>query len=152
MTADYARKYPCGSPRNGFGLNEGKLGTMRLVRTILALAIALSLALLPVGASATGLAISSNKSQSSMHTGMQMGASDMSMDDCCPDGMKGMPSHTDSYKCSMGFCCVGGAIALGDVDAAGFGFLPVSGSEVAIPVDQVLSAISGSPPFRPPRV
>ncbi len=122
---------------------------MRLVRTILALAIAVSLAMLPVGASATGFVMASGEAHSSMHMGA---SSDMSMDDCCPDDVKGAPSHTDGYKCGMGLCCVGGSIALSDVRAIGFAFLPAAGRKLAIPADQTVSVRGGSPPFRPPRV
>ncbi len=121
---------------------------MRLARTILAFVIAASLALLPAGASAAGFAMASGDAQSSMH----MGAStDMSMD-CCPDDMKGAPSHTDTYKCGMGLCCVGGSIALGDVGAIGFEVLSAAGRKLAIPADQTVTVRGGSPPFRPPRV
>jgi hypothetical protein len=120
---------------------------MRLVRTIIAFAIAISLAMLPIGASAAGVAMSSDDMQQSMH---MAGAAEMSMDECCPDDMKGTISHTDG--CGMGFCCVGGALALGDVRSIAFEFLTVSASKIAIPADQVVSFRGGSPPFRPPRV
>ena len=124
---------------------------MRLVRTILAFAIALSLAVLPIGASAAGIAMSSDDMQTSMH--MQMGdGAGMSMDDCCPDGMDGKTSHTDGYKCGMGVCCIGGALALGDVRPIAFAFFAVAASKIAIPSDQVVDFRGGSPPFRPPRV
>jgi hypothetical protein len=127
---------------------------MRLVRTILAFAIAASLALLPVGASAVGVAMSSGDVYSSMHdSSMQMGASsDISMDDCCPDDMKGAPADTGGHKCGMGFCCISGIVALGDISGARFEFHPASATGVAIPADQVLSSRDSSPPFRPPRV
>ena len=120
---------------------------MRFVRTILAFAIAISLAMLPVGASASGLAMSSDHMQASM----QMGDAGMSMDDCCPD-MKGTGSQPAGYKCGMGFCCVGGTIALDDVRPVAFGHFAVAATTIAIPADQVLSVRSGSPPFRPPRI
>src|SRR6185312_1498230 len=104
---------------------------MRLVRPILALAIAVSLAMLPLGASAA------------------VGHA-MSMDDCCPDDMKGTTSHKDG-KCGMGFCCIGGALAVGDVRPVAFGLFAVNAGKIAIPADQVLSYRGGSPPFRPPR-
>jgi hypothetical protein len=122
---------------------------MRFVRTILAFAIAVSLAMLPVGASAAGIASSSDDMRASMH---MAGRADMSMDDCCPDDMKGKTSDTDGYKCGIGFCCVGGVLALGDVRPIPFEFLAVTASKIAIPADQVVSFHSGSPPFRPPRV
>ena len=131
---------------------------MRLVRTILAFAIALSLAMLPVGASAAGVAMSPQGAQMHMagdqmhHHQMHMaGQAEMSMDDCCPDGMKGTASHTGGYKCGMGLCCIGGALALGDITPVTFEFLAVAASKLAIPADQVASFHSGSPPFRPPR-
>lgn len=123
---------------------------MRLFRTILALAIAASLALLPMGAPAVaGIPVSSGDA----HFGMEMGASpDMSMDDCCPDDMKGMLGHSGGNKCGMGICCVGGTVALGDVGAVGFRFLRTAATEVAIPADQFVPVRDDSPPYRPPRV
>jgi hypothetical protein len=121
---------------------------MRLVRTILAFAIAASLVMLPLGASAAGFAMLSGHT----HSSMQMDpSSDMSMD-CCPDDVKGAPSHTNGHKCNMGICCVGGIVALEDVRAMSSEFLPVAGSKVAIPADQIVSSRHSSPPFRPPRV
>ena len=122
---------------------------MRLLRTILALAIAASLALLPMGASAVaGISMSSGDVQISM----DMGAStDMSME-CCLDDMKGMPVHPAGNKCGMGMCCVGGTVALGDVGIVGFRFLRPAATEVAIPADQIIPVRAGVPPDRPPRV
>jgi hypothetical protein len=122
---------------------------MRFVRTILVFAIAASLALLPEGVSAAGFAMTSDDS----HASMQMSSgTNMSMDDCCPDGMKGAPSQTDKYKCGMGLCCASGAISLGNVQAVAFERLAVTGSKMAVPPDQIVSFRGGSPPFRPPRV
>lgn len=119
---------------------------MRLVRTIFALVIAISLAMLPLGVSAGGHAISSGGMQTSMH---MAGHADMAMDDCCPEDMKGKTSHTDGYKCGMGLCCAGGTVALGDVRALEFEPLPMPATKIAIPADQVVLLRSGSPPFRP---
>lgn len=127
---------------------KGKSILMRFVRTILAFAIAISLAMLPVGVSAADLATSTDDMQTAMH---MSGEADMSMDDCCPD-MKGTGSPAGSYKCGMGFCCAGGTIALGDVRPVAFAFLAVAVSEIAIPADQVVSFRGASPPFRPPRI
>jgi hypothetical protein len=52
----------------------------------------------------------------------------------------------------MGLCCIGGALALGDVRPIDFEFLTVAASKIAIPADQVASYRGGSPPFRPPRI
>jgi hypothetical protein len=106
------------------------------------------LVMLPLGASAAGSAVSSGD----IHSSMQMDASnDMSMD-CCPDDMKGAPSNTDGYKCSMGFCCAGGVVAMDVARVMSSELLPAAGSKVAIPADQIVSFRGGSPPFRPPRV
>jgi hypothetical protein len=137
---------------------------MRLVRTILAFAIAISLAMLPIGASAAGgamssVAMSTDGMQMHMsgdpmhHHQMHMaGQAEMSMDDCCPDDMKGTASHTGGYKCGMGFCCIGGALVLSEVRPLAFQFLAAAASKLAIPPDQVASFSSASPPFRPPRI
>ncbi|MBR0987765.1 hypothetical protein [Bradyrhizobium liaoningense] len=121
---------------------------MRLVRTILAFAIAISLAILPVGASASSLAMSSDDMQATMQMGSD---AEMAMDDCCPD-MKGAPSQPSGYKCGMGFCCVGGTIALDAIRPVVFGHFAVAVSTIAIPEDQVVSVRGSSPPFRPPRI
>ena len=121
---------------------------MRVFRNILALAIAASLALMPLG----GSAVAGPMSSGDAHFGMEMGDStDMSMD-CCPDDMKGMPGHSGGDKCRTGVCCVGGTVALGHVAAVGFRFIRAAATPVAIPVDQVLSYRGASPPFRPPRI
>lgn len=121
---------------------------MRIFRTILALAIAASLALLPLGTPAFAGPMSSGDA----HSHMEMGASaDMSMD-CCPNDIKGMPSHSGGDKCGMGVCCVGGTVALGDLAAVGFRFLRTAATEVAIPADQIVPVRDVSLPYRPPRV
>ena len=121
---------------------------MRIFRTILALAIAASLALLPLGAPAFAGPTSSGDA----HSHMEMDASaDMSMD-CCPDDMKGMPGHSGGDKCGIGVCCVGGTVALGDVRTVGFRFIRTAATQVAIPADQVVPVREGSPPHRPPRI
>lgn len=127
---------------------KGNSISMRLVRTILAFAIALSVAMLPIGASAAAMA-----SSDEMQTSLQMDdGAGMSMDECCPDDMKGTGSPSHTYKCGMGFCCAGGTVALGDVRAVAFAPLAVSATTIAIPADQVAALHSGSPPFRPPRI
>jgi hypothetical protein len=132
-------------PRRG---PKGKSITMRLVRTILAFAIVVSLAMLPMGASAAGYATSSDEMHATMH---MAGDADMAIDNCCPDDMKGTTSKKDGYKCEMGFCCVGGALGFGEVRVLGFELFLLSASNIAIPADQVVFYRGGSPPFRPPR-
>ena len=76
---------------------------MRVFRTILALAIAASLALMPLGGSAVAGPMSSGDAH--FDTGMG-GSTDMSMDDCCPDDMQDIPGHSGSDKCGMAVCCI----------------------------------------------
>ncbi|MDE2376443.1 hypothetical protein [Bradyrhizobium sp.] len=141
---------------------------MRFVRTILALAIAASLALLPVSAAATGLAgaaghgamgvqadpsrdMAMDHATMMHHMAMDHMAMDqMAMDDCCP-GAKANPCHPDGGKCPLGFC-VAPFVAAGDISALAFDFPSLGRDTVPIPADQVVSLIGGSPPFRPPRV
>ena len=120
---------------------------MRIVRTILAFAVAISLAMLPAGASASAVAMSSGDTQAAMPVG---GDGDMSMHDCCPD-TKGTGSDS-GYTCGMGFCCIGGTVALADIRPLAFEFVAVAAAETAIPADQVVASRGGSPPFRPPRI
>lgn len=121
---------------------------MGFVRTILAFAIAASLALAPLGASATGMGMTAGDGLSAMPMGAPAG---MSMD-CCPDDMPGAPIHSDSHKCGTGFCCVGGLVALGSVRSIGFRFDPAAERKVTIPADQIVTVQTGTPPFRPPRI
>lgn len=127
---------------------------MRLVRTILAFAIAASLALLPVGASAHRVMGMSHGSAAAMQmdSSAEMSSAEMSMDDCCPDDMKGHVGHTAADKCNMGFCCAGGVTALNDVRAVMFVLHATTAIRLAIPADQVVSFESDGPPFRPPRI
>ncbi|WP_139031395.1 hypothetical protein [Bradyrhizobium sp. ORS 375] len=122
---------------------------MRLVRTILAFAIAVSLAILPNGTSTSAVTMSSGDMQPSMH--MAVG-SDMSMDECCPDDMKGPSSASHGYKCGMGYCCAGGTVALGCIRPVVLAPVAMAATAIAIPADQVASLPSGPPPFRPPRL
>lgn len=130
---------------------------MQFVRTILAVAIAASLALLPVGAAATGFAGTAGHDDA---VTMQAASADdmsaaMAMDDCCPDAKadpsKANPCQSNGGKCPLGFCVAPG-IGLGEIAAAGFDFPLLAATMVPIPADQVVSLQSGSPPFRPPRV
>lgn len=133
---------------SGLEQPKGKSIKMRFVRTILAFAIAISLAMLPVGVSASSLAMSSEDMQATMQMG---GDAEMAMGDCCPD-MKGTGSDTGGYKCGMGFCCVGGLIALDAIRPVAFGHFAVAASTLPIPEDQVVTVRGTSPPFRPPRI
>lgn len=121
---------------------------MRFVRTILAFAIAASLALLPLGASAAVFGMPGGDT----HQEMQMNASSDAAMDCCPDDLKGVPFHKDGYKCGTGVCCAGGLVTLGDVRSIAFRFVPTPESRIAIPAGQVITVNGGTALFRPPRV
>jgi hypothetical protein len=129
---------------------------MRLVRTALALTIAAALALLPVGASAAGLVRAVDQAAAAMQADMPDDmagapmASDMAMDDCCPD-TKAPPCNGDGGKCPLGFC-VAPCVGLTDVATLRFDFPPLGRTAMPIPADQVTSLLGASPPFRPPRV
>ena len=125
------------------------LSIMRPFRAIMALAIATSLVLLPIGALAfSDIAISSGDA----HFSVKMTAStDVSMD-CCPDDVVGKPGRLSANKCGMAVCCVGGMVALADLGAVTFRFLHTAATVVAMPVDQFVPVSDGSPPHRPPRV
>lgn len=125
---------------------------MRFIRTMLAIAIAASLALLPVGAAATGFAGAAGHDAVAMQAAS---STDMTMDDCCPDAKaspsKANPCQSNDGKCPLGFC-VAPAVGLGEIAAAGFDLPLLTATAVPIPADQVVIVHSGSPPFRPPRV
>src|SRR3569832_1843318 len=103
--------------------------------------------MLPLGAGAAGRTMPSDDLQAAMQMAVH---SDMSMDDCCTDDMKAPVSYQDG-KCGMGYCCIGVALALGDVRPVALGAFAVAANKVTIPADQVASHLGGSPPFRPPR-
>jgi hypothetical protein len=129
---------------------------MQFVRTMLAIAIAASLALLPAGAAGSAMGPAGTQStmqmmQMAAPQGMSMSMDNMSMDECCPDDMKGAPTRSD-HGCGMGLCCVGGTIALADVSVAPFTLAASEASQVSIPADQIAGSRITSPPFRPPRV
>jgi hypothetical protein len=144
---------------------------MRLIRRIIAVTLALSVALLPTAGSA-GLvvdskapvasdSISGHMMPHSMMSGMSVHmmsghmamASDASamMPDCCPDQGNTDPNGHPGQPCPMAYC---GTILISMAEPRAPHFdLPVPARlALAIPVDQVVSAHSGAPPFRPPRI
>jgi hypothetical protein len=125
---------------------------MRLVRTMMALVIALSVAMLPAaGAAASVIKSVPQASTSAMADDMAM-TSDMSgVMDCCPDFAKSRPCDHPSGQCPMAFCAVQ-LVNLAFAAAFGFDLPLVAGTPLPIPTDQVVALHSSSPPFRPPRV
>jgi hypothetical protein len=126
---------------------------MRLVRAMMALVIALSVAMLP----AAGVAVSMVKSASQAATettAKDMAvASDMSgaKEECCRDHVKAKPCDQSGGRCPLVFCAAQ-PVNLALSAAFRFDFLMVAGNPLPIPMDQVVTLHDSSPPFRPPRV
>jgi hypothetical protein len=128
-------------------------GVMRFFRTMIALLIALSVAMLPAAGSAASVVKSEPRAASeAMAKDMTM-ASDMSdvMDECCPDHANTKPCDQPNDQCPMAFCAVQ-LVNLASVDVFRFDFPITAATLLPLPADQVVSLHAGSPPFRPPRV
>jgi hypothetical protein len=126
---------------------------MRFFRVILALVIALSVAMLPTVGSVASM-ISATAQVATEVASMDMAMmSEMSaaMDDCCPDHAKTKPCDPLSDRCPMTFCAAQ-PVSIASPTVFHFDFPILVGNPLPIPVDQVVSLHSGSPPFRPPRV
>jgi hypothetical protein len=139
--------------------NMGQLDrmAMRVVRRILALVIVLSVAVLPMAGSAAP-AISSAAQDPvgdlvKAEAADTMTSSDMpaAMHDCCPDEANGQPCNHSADHCPMAFCAVQ-PVSIASPPVFQFDYPVLLANPLPIPVNQVVSLHSGSPPFRPPRV
>ena len=120
---------------------------MIVARTILALLIAVSLAVLPAAGHA-GIVLKAVDASAMDH----MGTHDMSaMDDmdCCPH--KTDPAHKAIDDCSSMVGCFMCTGFLG-ATASSVNFPLLLSSTVFLTASDPLSSQAGSPPFRPPRV
>jgi hypothetical protein len=126
---------------------------MRSIRAILAMVIVLSVAVLPMAGFATSVIGSAVQDPSEAESARMMMSSEMpaAMHDCCPDEANGQPCDHSSDQCPMAFCSVL-PVSIASPPAFQFDFPVLSANLLPIPVDQVVSLHSGSPPFRPPRV
>lgn len=125
---------------------------MRLVRTMMALVIALSVAMLPAAGSAASVFKSTSQAVTEAMADDMAMASDMSgAMDCCPDNVKTKPCDHPSGQCPMALCAVQ-FVNLAFVAGFRFEFPLVEGNPLPILVDQVVTLHGSSPPFRPPRV
>jgi hypothetical protein len=127
---------------------------MRLVRTMMAFLIALSVAMLPTAGSAVSVVSSASQAESQSMFGNDMAmASSVSgaMDERCPDLAKTKPCDQSSDQCPMAFCAAQ-LVSLASTGAFHFDFPVRIGSALLIPLDQVVSLHGGSPPFRPPQI
>ena len=126
---------------------------MRFVRVILALVIALSVAMLPTAGSAASMvgATAQGASEAASMDMAMMSEMSAAMDDCCPDHAKTNPCDPLADRCPMAFCA-GQLVSIASPTVFHFDFPSLVGNPLPIPMDQVVSLHSGSPPFRPPRV
>jgi hypothetical protein len=113
---------------------------MRIGRTILALLIALSVAMLP----AAGVAIVS--SQSAAPEGMSM-TDDM---DCCPH--KANPCEKAMEDCATMATCALKCFSFTGTSSSTIVFPSTSAKMTASFATNSFSSQTGSPPFRPPRI
>jgi hypothetical protein len=120
---------------------------------MMALVIALSVAMLPAAGLAASVVKSTSQATSEAMTKHMAMSSHMpgAMDECCPDHVKGKPCNQPSDQCPMA-CCAGQPMSLASTAIFRLDVPVIAGNPLPIPVDQVVSLHSGSPPFRPPRV
>jgi hypothetical protein len=127
---------------------------MRFVRTILALMIALSVAMLPTAGSTARVMGSNTQGAADVAAasmaGMAMQAEmSVAADDRCPS-----PAKAKSGDCSRDECLIASCAAqvLSIAYEARLNSLILAGSPLPFPRDQAVSLRSGALPFRPPRV
>lgn len=123
------------------------------VRTIMALVIAVSVAMLPIGRVAASIMMPAGQAVLGAVPEAMAATSQMpdAADGCCADQAKSSPCDQPSGHCPTAFCTPSsGSIA----NAAAFRFdFPIAAAMLLpIPTDQTVSRRIGSPPFRPPRV
>lgn len=113
---------------------------MRAARTLFAVLIAASVAMLP----AAGFAVAGGG-----HAGMAMSA-DMSeaMDDCCPGDVKPCAAGDCRAMASCAFKCFN----LAPFTATGAPHPLERATQLALYADAAVPVYRGAPPFRPPRV
>ena len=125
---------------------------MRFVRTIMVLAIALSVAMLPTAGSAAFMPGSKAQGTSAdMPDEMAIPSKMSAAHDCCPDHAKSESKGRSSQQCPMA-CCAVQLVSIADAAAFHLDFPIAAGTSLSIPVDLVVASRSSSPPFRPPRV
>jgi hypothetical protein len=131
---------------------------MRLLRTIVALLVAISLAALPLGASAVALPTIKfgSPSETHIHAGPTHAsmdhASKMAIDEPCHHANGSVPVSKHDTKCPLGSCCVGVTVAVAPAVSAQFKVLVFKEGRFPVRTDRFVPDHAGSPPFRPPRV
>jgi hypothetical protein len=130
---------------------------MRFVRTILALVIALSVAVLPAAGSATRVMSSKTSDIAEIASAKIAKMADMAIPakismatrDRCPNPAKAKPGDCSREQCLIASCA---AQVLFIAYDARLNSLILAGSPLPFPRDQAVSLRSGALPFRPPRV
>ncbi len=122
---------------------------MNFARTILAILIAASVAMLPVASGALGA------KSSVMFASMDMSPADnlsdsMDMSDCCPH--KAVPCENTNGDCTSMAACAGTFLGLSGPVFSVIVFPVVLAEVMPVLTSQTLRSQTSSPPFRPPRV
>lgn len=123
---------------------------MRFTRIFMAVAVALSVAMLPVAGSASFVLKSADISESSASAETAPGTDMSAMDDCCPDQEKPCAQRGD--QCQSMASCPFLSVNVADVSVSSLKHPALSGNLLPTLVDQAAPLHDGSPPFRPPRV
>src|SRR5580704_9647267 len=129
---------------------------MRITRTILALLVSLSVAILPAAGGAVALTLSTSDmaAPQAISVDAPEQASDPMamaepMDDCCDHGT--MPCD-QGKNCASALMCAMHCFNFTTVAGSEIVFLPTVAAKVLPPADFAVPSRTGAPPFRPPRV
>jgi hypothetical protein len=129
---------------------------MRIARTILALLVSLSVAILPAAggavpltASAPDMAAPQPLQVDAAEAGSDPMAMAEPMDDCCDHGT--MPCD-QGKRCASALMCAMHCFNFTTVEATVIIFPLAAAAKVLPPADFAVPSRTGAPPFRPPRV
>jgi hypothetical protein len=129
---------------------------MRIGRTILALLVSLSVAILPAAGGAVALTLSASDTAVPQAIGVdapEQASDPMAMaepmDDCCDHGT--MPCD-QGKNCASALMCAMHCFNFTTVEGSEILFLPTVAAKVLPPADFAVPSRTGAPPFRPPRV
>lgn len=123
---------------------------MNIARTIVAVFIAASVAMLPVA----GGALAANSKDMSISSMGMTHSNDMSismgMSDCCPHDSA--PCYKTNSDCASMAACAGAVLSFCEPIFAHYVFPLVLADVLSAPDSRTLRSYMSSPPFRPPRV
>jgi hypothetical protein len=115
---------------------------MGFARTIIAIVVALSVAMLPVAATMAASAKTAEIAASA--------DASAAMDECCPDDAK--QCDQGGSRCESRACCAYQTPSIANVAISRFAYPSVSDSPLPALAEHAVISHAGSPPFRPPRV